>query len=59
MNAPCKDCMERYVGCHSKCEKYIAYKEERILISRSKRTDQAIKDHFIKEVEKYKKLWKR
>lgn len=19
---PCKDCKERYLGCHSKCEKY-------------------------------------
>lgn len=20
---PCKDCADRYLGCHSKCEKYI------------------------------------
>lgn len=24
----CKDCEERYVGCHSKCEKYIKQTEE-------------------------------
>ena len=26
--APCLDCPERYAGCHSKCKKYQAYKEE-------------------------------
>ena len=24
----CKDCTERYVGCHGKCEKYIKQREE-------------------------------
>lgn len=24
----CLGCTDRYVGCHSKCEKYKAYKEE-------------------------------
>jgi hypothetical protein len=23
---PCKDCPDRVVGCHSKCEKYKSYK---------------------------------
>jgi len=23
----CKDCEERYIGCHSKCEKYIKEKQ--------------------------------
>ena len=23
----CKDCKERYIGCHSKCEKYITEKQ--------------------------------
>ena len=23
----CKDCEERYIGCHSKCEKYITEKQ--------------------------------
>lgn len=26
-DSPCKDCQERYLGCHSKCEKYIKYHE--------------------------------
>ena len=28
MNAPCKDCKERTLGCHSKWEKYIAFDRE-------------------------------
>lgn len=27
MQAPCKNCEDRNVGCHSKCEKYLAYAE--------------------------------
>ena len=26
---PCKDCPEREVGCHGRCEKYKEYKENR------------------------------
>ena len=26
--APCKDCADRTVGCHGKCEKYLAYRSE-------------------------------
>ena len=25
---PCKDCADREVGCHGKCEKYKAYRHE-------------------------------
>ena len=28
-SAPCKDCQRRYLGCHSECEDYIKYNEER------------------------------
>lgn len=28
MDAPCKDCPDRVVGCHSSCEKYKAFREE-------------------------------
>lgn len=27
MNAPCKDCCKRYVGCHGHCEKYLEFKK--------------------------------
>ena len=26
--SPCKDCTDRYVGCHADCEKYLAWKAE-------------------------------
>lgn len=28
INAPCKDCQERKMGCHGSCERYAAYKAE-------------------------------
>lgn len=28
MKSPCKDCAERYVGCHSGCEKYKDFRQE-------------------------------
>ena len=27
-NAPCKNCKERVMGCHGKCEKYQMWKSE-------------------------------
>lgn len=27
--APCRDCTERFVGCHATCEKYAAFKKNR------------------------------
>lgn len=26
--APCKDCPDREVGCHSKCERYTSFRKE-------------------------------
>lgn len=28
-NAPCKDCPDRVVSCHSTCTKYLEYREQR------------------------------
>lgn len=42
MNAPCKDCPDRRSGCHSVCEKYIAYTVEREKIREEKSRDCAI-----------------
>ena len=25
MEPPCKDCQQRKIGCHAKCEEYLAY----------------------------------
>ena len=37
VDAPCKDCANRKVGCHSECEKYTSYKDaiyERNVVTR-------------------------
>nr|DAH32760.1 MAG TPA: hypothetical protein [Caudoviricetes sp.] len=39
MNAPCKDCPERHMGCHSECEKYIAYHQFREEVLKRKEQD--------------------
>ena len=26
IKGPCKDCVDRYIGCHGTCEKYIQFK---------------------------------
>ena len=28
-NAPCKDCIGRYEGCHDKCDRYQSYKKQK------------------------------
>lgn len=37
--APCKDCAERHLGCHSKCEKYEEYSSERSELRRQRMID--------------------
>lgn len=29
MNAPCKDCPQRILGCHDRCERYAQYRRAR------------------------------
>ena len=47
MTAPCKDCDIRFVGCHSKCEKYIQYKKEMAEADKKRKFDGEYAD-FIK-----------
>ena len=28
LHSPCRGCNERYLGCHSECERYNLYKKE-------------------------------
>ena len=39
MDAPCKDCIERVLGCHAQCEKYKNFVYQRIELSRTIRRD--------------------
>lgn len=40
---PCKNCSERYVGCHSKCLKYIDWKQAKDAYNTMIREDKDIK----------------
>lgn len=40
MNVPCRNCKEREEGCHSKCERYSAFKEE---VERIRKTEKKAK----------------
>ena len=42
MKAPCKDCPERSVTCHSECEKYLAFKEYRQKVTADRATQNTI-----------------
>lgn len=37
IDAPCADCQKRYVGCHSDCENYKAWKSEQMSVAEDKR----------------------
>lgn len=53
-SSPCKDCEDRNVGCHSKCEKYIEFKRMRD----ERKTENKIKreyDYYL--AEKFQKYY--
>lgn len=37
---PCRDCVDRKVGCHAECERYAAYKAELRAEREAKRKDE-------------------
>lgn len=59
LKPPCKDCPDRYVGCHSTCEKYIAYDKSRkeLYAQRDKRY-QLESDIYMVALTKKKKVHK-
>ena len=53
--APCKNCKDRYVGCHSKCDKYIKFKKDLRKTKYKEKIDKKIEDdiwYTINEVRK-------
>ena len=50
---PCKDCPDRYVGCHSKCDKYIKWKEQeqlrKLATSELYKTQREAEDYEVRE----------
>lgn len=55
-SAPCKDCQDRFSGCHSSCEKYLEFKkkdqEEKEAIREEKSRRYAVSDFRKQQVEK-------
>lgn len=47
MIAPCKNCTDRVVGCHSTCEKYLAFQKERELVREKKYKDYCLTSAII------------
>ena len=41
VDMPCKDCKDRYLGCHGKCEKYLTLKK---LNDEQRRKERMLKD---------------
>lgn len=36
-NSPCKDCRERQIACHDRCEKYTTWRKERNIMLEANR----------------------
>lgn len=37
--APCKDCRDRELGCHSKCIKYMEFKKQQDALNKQRREE--------------------
>ena len=40
--SPCKGCENRYIGCHSKCDDYKAFKDTRHQINENRKKESRI-----------------
>lgn len=58
-SAPCKDCKDRKLHCHDKCEKYLTFKKDHAayvkFIRQQKQSDYDLDDVEKKRFEKYNK----
>ena len=56
ITAPCKDCADRHVGCHSSCEKYQAFHRENEARLEAQRMARVLDydDAFIKRMQNFK-----
>lgn len=55
ITAPCKDCQDRGLGCHSNCPKYAAYKAELEKEHKHKEETDYI-DEIIAKLHKHRRL---
>lgn len=54
MKGPCfengEDCPRRHVGCHSECEKYLAFRAERDAINAKKAKERPLRDYAMRAI---------
>ena len=50
-DAPCLNCPDRCAGCHSTCEKYLAFREARMQLNKEI-TEAVIKEKTVEIVQK-------
>ena len=55
-NAPCKGCVDRFVGCHSGCERYAAFKEQNDK-ERNIRTEYIKQNDMLADIRR-KRVWR-
>ena len=55
MNSPCKGCADRAVGCHGRCEKYLAFDAERVKIRLARQQEHLVRYAKIESVIAWKK----
>lgn len=59
-NAPCKDCTDRIVGCHSYCDKYLKFAKERDRVCKIRNNEIQMDTYFIDRIsETNEKYWRR
>ena len=58
LQAPCKDCEKRYLGCHSECDDYIDYsnKQQKIRDERAARAEEC--HMIVKQINESRKRMK-
>lgn len=57
MKTPCKDCTDRYIGCHGECELYLDYRAE-INKCREIANKQKEDDYYFNYCGKRKSSWR-
>lgn len=44
--APCKGCQDRHVGCHGKCDRYLAFRKEADRLREERLVQRKISDYI-------------
>lgn len=53
----CKDCLERTVGCHTTCQRYIKAKEQRDAERKRSKLEREVDNYLYSMQHKRRKIW--